>query len=193
MLRNGAQSLTHDHSALNIVFSELHKLLTIGDVTEVYSKLDLFWARLAMHIRAEHLHLFPTILSEAPRAASDESMTQTWSVSRAEILIAQLRADHDFFMKELARCIVLMRELAGNEHKDVPPELQRLQETLSEIARRLALHNHLEETEIYSWVDFLSEETQAMLTKQIDAELANLPSRFQRDTQNVGENCSGEN
>ncbi len=30
--------------------------------TEIFEKLDIFWARLAMHIRAEHLHLFPVTL-----------------------------------------------------------------------------------------------------------------------------------
>jgi hypothetical protein len=188
MLRNGAQRLADDHSALNKVLAELQHLLSRGDVTEAYLELDLFWTRLAVHIRAEHLHLFPTILFEAARTPTGESDMPGLSLSRAELLIEQLRGDHDFFMTELARCILSMRQLFGQEHEHVVPELRRIQETIKEIDRRLALHNDVEETEVYTWVDSLSDEKQEELMQVIDAELTNLPSRLQRDRRNVGEN-----
>ena len=53
------------------------------------------WARLAVHIRTEHLHLFPAIARR---------------VNAAERAIDRLRADHDFFMRELAQAIAILRE-----------------------------------------------------------------------------------
>lgn len=59
MLSQASQRLADDHGALDEVLSQLWKALDTGDVLVSHDKLDLFWARLAVHIRAEHLHLFP--------------------------------------------------------------------------------------------------------------------------------------
>ena len=54
--------LAEDHEALDKALSALLAALDEGDSATAFARLDLFWARLAMHIRAEHLQLFPAIL-----------------------------------------------------------------------------------------------------------------------------------
>src|ERR1044072_7980506 len=90
------QRLSDDHDAVSEVLKQLLTALDNKDVQASYARLDLLWARLAVHIRAEHLHLFPAI---APR------------VNGAQRAIDRLRADHDFFMRELAQSIAILREL----------------------------------------------------------------------------------
>jgi hypothetical protein len=55
--------LASDHDELDELLDKLFASFDAsGSVEQIYQKLDLFWARLAVHIRAEHLHLFPLIL-----------------------------------------------------------------------------------------------------------------------------------
>lgn len=56
------ESLASDHAELDELLGELFAAFEAGEIELIYRTLDLFWARLAMHIRAEHLHLFPAIL-----------------------------------------------------------------------------------------------------------------------------------
>ena len=175
MLQEGAQRLANDHDALKEILSELRRALNRGDLAQSYFALDRFWACLAIHIRAEHLHLFPAILNLVP--SMDDEMTD-WSLPKAENLIAQLRADHDFFMKKLGGAMLSMRRLIGKEPNERLAELSQVRETVSEIEGRLQSHNDLEENEVYKWVGFLSAERQDSLAKQIAAELKNLPQRF---------------
>jgi hypothetical protein len=58
----GTKPLAPDHAALHDVLSQLHTALNSGDVAGSHSQLDLFRARLAVHIRAEHLYLFPAVM-----------------------------------------------------------------------------------------------------------------------------------
>lgn len=51
--------LADDHSEMDALLEEFFDALCCADVELIYQTLDFFWARLAMHIRAEHLHLFP--------------------------------------------------------------------------------------------------------------------------------------
>ena len=60
--------LISDHLELDTILGQLFSALDKGAAGEVYQNLDFFWARLAMHIRAEHLHLFPAILKAARNA-----------------------------------------------------------------------------------------------------------------------------
>src|SRR2546421_4090324 len=94
--------LAGDHAELDELLRALDDALAGGDAAAAFARLDLFWARLAMHIRAENLHLFPTILAAlADESEKFERLTSALSEARANI--AQLRVDHDFFMHELAR------------------------------------------------------------------------------------------
>ena len=161
--------LSDDHDAVSEVLEELLAALENKDVQASHSRLDLLWARLAVHIRAEHLHLFPAV-------------TESES-SEAHAMVKNLRADHDFFMHELARAIGILRELprtivtADNETK-----LAAVAETVRQVAERLATHNEIEENEIYRWSStVLSESQQLELLARINAELENRPSRFSKE------------
>lgn len=56
------EQLARDHGELDLLFAELRVAFEAGDIREIHLRLDLFWARLAVHIRAEHLQLFPAIV-----------------------------------------------------------------------------------------------------------------------------------
>ena len=125
--------LTGDNSELDALRGEFFVALNASDARRIYQKLDLFWARLAMHIRAEHLHLFPAILDafdseiETRRAPSFETVQEA---------VAKLRSDHDFFMVELAKAIKRMRDLAENEQNALSSILT-VREIMVALSRRL--------------------------------------------------------
>lgn len=159
------QRLSDDHQAVSEVLRQLLTALHNKDVGTAYSTLDLLWARLAVHIRAEHLHLFPTVMSR---------------LTEAQSVVETLRTDHDFFMRELARAIGVLRELpvqianASDEAK-----LGAVGDTVREIEKRLATHNEIEENQIYNWAGtILTEPEQTDLAARINAELENRPPRF---------------
>ena len=162
------QRLLDDHQAVGQVLKQLLTALNNKDVEVSYSKLDLLWARLAVHIRAEHLHLFPMVMSR---------MTEAQSV------VEKLRADHDFFMRELARAIAVLRELpkaiasASDEAK-----LTAVGDAVRKIEKRLATHNEIEENQVYRWASIILTETeQTDLVTRINAELENRPPRFTQE------------
>ena len=155
------QLLSDDHEAVHEVLQQLLTALNKKDVQTSHAKLDLLWARLAVHIRAEHLHLFPAIASE---------------FSEAQSIIDHLRADHDFFMRELAQAIRVIRE--SDEAKWVS-----VGNAIREIEKRLASHNEIEENHIYNLAStLLSEQAQVELSTRINAELEHRPSRFSMET-----------
>src|ERR1051325_2506367 len=90
------QRLSDDHDAVSEVLKQLLTALDNNDVATSFSRLDLLWARLAVHIRAEHLHLFPAV---------------TKHLRESHAIVENLRTDHDFFMRELARAIAILREM----------------------------------------------------------------------------------
>jgi hemerythrin superfamily protein len=154
--------LSDDHQAVSEVLKELLTALNNKDVETSYSKLDLLWARLAVHIRAEHLHLFSAIASK---------------LTEAQPMIDRLRADHDFFMRELARAMGILRELPRDE-----VELAAVGDTIREIEKRLATHNKIEEDQIYRWSStILTEPEQLQLLARINTELENRPPRFSEE------------
>ena len=152
----GPQRLADDHAALDALLKQLHAALDHGDAGVTYARLDLFWAKLAVHIRAEHLHLFPCLLNV-----------------EAEV-IERLREDHEFFMRQLASAIETMRTGQG---------LDAVKEMIMEVERRLANHNHVEETNIYQLAGtVLNSEELAELSQRICSELEKRPSRFTAET-----------
>jgi len=151
--------LSDDHEAVSKVLEHLLAALENNDVQMSHSRLDLLWARLAVHIRAEHLHLFPAVLDRV--AESD--------LSEAQAIVKNLRADHDFFMHELARAIGILRE----------DKLTGVADIVRKVEERLATHNEIEENQIYRWSStILSESEQLELLTRINAELNNRPPRF---------------
>jgi hypothetical protein len=174
--------LIDDHGSLDKVLRELQTALQNSDLKTAHVKLDLFWARLAVHIRAEHLHLFPTILSSFENAAG--SHVSAPSLDEAKTVVAQLRQDHDFFMHQLAVAVKIMRELLTLPEQLTDSDgMNNVKKILLEVQRRLVNHHELEENQIYRWATLLlNSEEQQKLREQITKELQNRPARFTLST-----------
>jgi hypothetical protein len=170
-MKNSVESLLEDdHGSLDQLFVELDLALAQPETARGFELLDLFWARLAVHIRAEHLHLFPALCNAAPMPSGRTSPTR----EEVEMTVGRLRADHDFFMKELAQ---LMKE--AREHRAGGDFRKRL----AEIRSRLEIHNQIEERQVYVWPALLFDETTvAALEEKIRLELENMPPRFAAET-----------
>ena len=137
-----SERLSNDHAAVDKVLKQLQTALRSSDVEVAHTKLDLFWARLAVHIRAEHLHLFPTVLS----SFEDRAISDAPTLDEAQTVVAQLREDHDFFMHELARAVEIMRQLVNSSEPTVLSEgLADVKNTLLQVEQRLVKHNEVEE------------------------------------------------
>jgi hemerythrin superfamily protein len=169
------ERLSDDHQAVSEVLQQLLTALNNKDVRAIHSKLDLLWARLAVHIRAEHLHLFPAVISRLSEIGDD--------ADEAPAVIEKLREDHDFFMRELARAIGILRELPKRiTRASDQAKLNAVADTVREIEKRLATHNEIEENQIYRWSStMLTEPEQLELLAQINIELENRPSRFSEE------------
>ncbi len=141
-----------------------------ADVVRTFEHLDLFWARLAMHIRAEHRWLFPAV-----RDAAEGSPAEFGHIPE---ILETLRHDHDFFMRDLARGVKAMRLVFyfGNDEET----LVVVRELLDGVTVRLKDHNRLEEESIYTLAtrEFLDPAVTGQLLRSIRKELANYPQRF---------------
>ena len=95
-------------------------------------------------------------------------------------VVENLRADHDFFMRELARAVGVLRELPKPiDSEEGEATLDSILNVVLEVEKRLANHNRIEEDQIYQWAStILTEREQLDLTTRINAELENRPSRF---------------
>ena len=62
--------LGHDHSELDELLGAFFAAVEKGDLDQSFDTLDVFWARLAVHIRTEHLHLFPTLIAAVENPSS---------------------------------------------------------------------------------------------------------------------------
>jgi hemerythrin superfamily protein len=181
MLSQASQRLADDHVALDEVLRQLQTALDSGDVGASHARLDLFWARLAVHIRAEHLHLFPAVINRGNNMKADRSTRPT--PDEVRLAVERLRADHDFFMHELAQAIGILRDLRKTtDRRPVDEAMRTVRDTVLEIEKRLVIHNELEENQIYRWVKtILNEYEQADLATRIKAELGYRPPRFPLD------------
>lgn len=169
--------LNHDHSELDAVLEAAFTALGDGAVVCAFERLDVFWARLAVHIRAENIRLFPALLRAAERPQQ-----RAGAPPREEIIdtIARLRLDHDFFMSELTAAVKALRKLDRENHLDTPTAaIAGVRERLERVRRRLAEHNALEETRAYRWISaLLDEPEQENLAENIRQELENVPARL---------------
>lgn len=175
----GQPLLKRDHETVGSLLDELRaELRSEADVKTIYEMLDTAWARLAVHIRAEHLCLFPALL-EASRGLSDGQVEH--APSRAEVIntVERLRGDHDFFMRELAAAVNTLRGLLSDpEGRDAMAELEGVRRAVETVAERLEEHNALEEEQVYSWSQQLPPDEEAQLAVDIRRELTHLPPRF---------------
>ena len=169
--------LAHDHSKLDAALAAVFSALGAGDVERSFRNLDLFWAHLAVHIRAENICLFPTLLQASERSPRTGGVPARETVRE---IIARLRADHDFFMSELARAMKQLRELHRGDHQDSARILAKVQEQISRVHDRLEAHNELEESQVYHWAGALLDGSeQKALNEKLELELNNVPVRFQ--------------
>ena len=177
-MNNQVESLLEeDHASLGQLLTQLDAELRRPDIAHALDLLDLFWARLAVHIRAENLHLFPA-LATAP-ASLFTGKAGLPILEEVRNVVARLRSDHDFFMKELARMKKVAREIRAGEREAERKELEELRQRLAVIRQRLETHNRLEEEQAYVWPSLLFDETTIThLCDQLLHELENLPPRF---------------
>jgi hemerythrin superfamily protein len=155
---SGSHILSSDHSDVDELFTVAFAALDRGE--DAFAAIDLLWARLAVHIRAEHLHLFPALSTIAERISDTTAMPTT---------LARLRDDHDHFMKTFASVV---KDLRQGEVSDV-------RRRLTDVAARLAEHNDIEEKEVYPLVEkWLNEKDRQDLYRGIVSELEHAPPRF---------------
>lgn len=155
--------LSHDHAEVDLLLDDALAKLAFGDPVEAFGAIDLFWARLAMHIRAEHLHFFPAAVEIASREA----------ISDIFETLERLRGDHDFFMHQLAELIKKIRTLKVENRGEA-------ERVLGAIRERLIEHNAIEEARVYPLQRFLSEVEKEHLAASVTKELNKLPPRFGR-------------
>ena len=172
---HAASVLADDHSEIDILIGDLLAALEEGEKSKAFARLDLLWARLAVHIRAEHLCLFPSILGAN---FSDTGSGPTYQ--EAQGVIDELRLDHDFFMRELGTTVNGMRNQQDASDNEVSIEqFREVRRSVVEIQTRLAKHNQLEENHVYKWVNLLLGDAERLaLTFRIGYELENIPPRF---------------
>jgi len=176
MLETIEDLLGKDHQQLDRLLGAVRAALEGENCVEAFQTLDLFWARLAMHIRAENLHLFPSVLNKL-EGEDGESHCQDLPSREVQKAIERLTVDHKFFMKQLSRAIRILREtgIAGNSEVD----LETVREIVREVSERLTAHNELEEMIIYQMpAKLASVEERIELAALIQRELKNVPPRF---------------
>jgi len=153
--------LADDHRELDDLLRATFEALASND-DAAFERLDLFWARLAMHIRAEHLHLFPALLKNAPDLPP-----------HVPGMIEKLHDDHDFFMRELVAAVKRMRLINAENSAAARHEAV---DRLSAIEERLKEHNRIEENELYPLA--ASIDPNGGLAVPVKKELDNMPPRF---------------
>lgn len=161
--------LTEDHRELDQLIGASLEALDQGDAVEAFLRLDRFWARLAMHIRAENHQLFPSLLMNTGADSDSPS-------SEARAAIDKLRSDHDFFMQQLSGALKILRasQTPGGESS-----LKAVTEIVRTVRDRLEVHNELEEVMVYLLPGrVLAPPEQGALIDRIRQELLSLPPRF---------------
>ena len=165
--------LQTDHAEIDSLLVQIFAAYETNDVAEGFRWLDLFWARLAMHIRAEHLHLFPALIKANDERAAGEVLGKR---SAIPILIENLHRDHDFFMRALVQAIKLMRPAVKNEDTQFPSAVI---DHIQAVKDRLAEHNVIEERKIYPLAStMLSADDYSELVQSMKKEIENMPPRF---------------
>lgn len=171
--------MREDHESLARLLADLRIALDQPDTQRAFHLLDLFWARLAVHIRAENTCLFPAILN-----APSEQFTRARglpTISKARETIARLRSDHNLFMDELSRAVKAMRSVLGDtDESNTSVVLERVRHSLVKLAAGLAEHNALEENAVYEWPLALFTESELdRMRDSVRLEIENIPPRFE--------------
>ncbi len=167
--------LEHDHGELDRLLDTALASLASNEPGASLNDLDLFWARLGIHIRAEHLHLFPMLLDKALAAGADDATSPVYKLPE---LIPKLRRDHDFFVVEIGKCVNRLRQIVTDADAD-GSVFREIENMLEAVAARLKIHNQIEERDIYPLAGkLLTAAENDQLAQMVEKELANLPPRF---------------
>lgn len=169
--------LESDHESLGELLQTVEESLANRNLRRAHEVLDLFWARLATHIRAENLCLFPAILNAPSELFAQKGVP---SIEDVRAAIASLRNDHNFFMDELIVGIKSLRtHLADPEPSDAAAVAEKLLPRIAQVKERLDSHNQLEEQQVYRWpAALLSNLEITQLESEIRHQVQNLPPRF---------------
>ncbi|MBD0326817.1 MAG: hypothetical protein ICV68_10310, partial [Pyrinomonadaceae bacterium] len=101
------------------------------------------------------------------------------SAVHVQAALELLRADHDFFMVELAQAVNAARELFKGEDEPSADQLSEIKQRVLAVSVRLEEHNRLEEEQVYLWPEMLlSAGERAELSARMRREIENLPPRF---------------
>jgi iron-sulfur cluster repair protein YtfE (RIC family) len=173
------ETLKSDHGVLAEILDQLKIQLAKPDLPWAFETLDLLWASLAVHIRAENICLFPAVLN-APRSKFGTSNIPDFEHVKAAV--DSLRADHNHFMSELGTAMKEMRGLILHpENYSIPDVVADLKRRLNSLEALLEKHNEKEEELIYLWPPLLlDDETLRQLELGLVTEIENLPPRFAR-------------
>jgi hemerythrin superfamily protein len=173
-----ARALADDHSEVEKLIHRLLVALDHENKAQSFELLDLLWARLAVHIRAEHLCLFPSILEVPPVNFIGSGGIPKYQEAKSAIDL--LRHDHDFFMRELGKAVNTLRKQGTHSDHDVIRKwLLEARRSIVKVQSRLEAHNQLEEDHIYKWVNvLLGEAKRSTLIASIRHEIENIPPRF---------------
>jgi hypothetical protein len=187
--------MEQDHVALAEIFRRLDADLCDGDAVRSFQLLDFAWARLAMHIRAEHLRLFPAIINALAEETGTGRLATPTPVEARETL-ARLRDDHDFFMRELAGAVQVLRDVSRDARGDASSteQLSEVRAKIVEVTNRLEEHNRLEEERVYLWPAVLLGATaREELAILMGREIENYPARFRdsSSTEDISSEATG--
>ena len=170
--------LADDHAEVGELMDELLAALDGRDKDRSFDLLDMLWARLAVHIRAEHLCLFPAILG-AHGKPSSYSQADAPPPEHVREVVERLRADHDFFMVELAKAVNALREFLAEGGGPPEDQFSEVRQRVLAVSVRLEEHNRLEEEQVYLWPEaLLSLEERVGMSARMRREIENLPPRF---------------
>lgn len=171
--------LEQDHALLGDLLQRLECALQRRDLFRGFALLDLFWAQLATHIRAENVCLFPAILNARPEVFGQALPP----FAEVEKTIERLRADHSFFMDQLSKAVKAMRQFLISSGTYTQwkrtRELNSIRERIQAVSSRLKDHNRLEEENVYEWpAAMLGAADLEKLYEVLKHESETLPPRF---------------
>ena len=170
--------LSNDHVELGALLLELLSSLDEANVDEAYARLDTLWARLAVHIRAENVQVFPDILRalDAQTAAARQEVETS---ARLRASIERLRSDHDVFMSELKDAVKAMRPVIDDrDGKRTAVVLQSLRDRLGALEGAFESHNREEDSVYPMAASVLDSAEMGDLMERVRRELVALPLRL---------------
>ena len=171
-----SELMERDHRQLSALLNELLVALDEQSPAATFALLDLFWARLAVHIRAENLCLFPALVGAFP-GVDNATLPPFDEVNAA---IETLRSDHNFFMAQLSTAVNIMRDAQSRPEgpQNVVNACEDVRGIVAAVSERLSQHDRLEEEKVYKWTDTILSAEAGLLVRALKRELDNMPPRF---------------